>query len=112
MNSEIDDALLFVYGTLIDPAERARLLGRSVDATPARLTGYARGQKRYFFVAPQPGAVVDGAILEGLKSRDLDTLDRYEDVPRLYTRERIEVVAVDGRSVACWVYLPTGWAFE
>jgi hypothetical protein len=33
-------------------------------------------------------------------------------VPRLYTRERIEVVAVDGHAVGCWVYLPTGWASE
>ncbi|HYL58486.1 MAG TPA: gamma-glutamylcyclotransferase family protein [Candidatus Acidoferrales bacterium] len=112
MNSEIDGVTLFVYGTLIDAAERIRLLGRPVDATPARLPGYTRGQKRYFFIARQTGATVEGAILEGLQPRDLEILDRYENVPQLYTRERIEVVAADGRAVGCWVYLPTGWASE
>ena len=112
MNSEIDGAALFVYGTLINPAERLRLLGRPVDAMPARLPGYTRGQKRYFFIARQTGAVVEGAILEGLTPRDLEILDRYENVPELYAREPIEVVAADGHPVACWVYLPTGWASE
>lgn len=112
MNSEFDEGLLFVYGTLINPAERVRLLGRPVDAAPARLSGYERGRKRYFFIAAKAGAVTDGAILDGLTSRDFEILDRYEEVPRLYTRDRIEVVAADGRAVNCWVYLPTGWVFE
>jgi gamma-glutamylcyclotransferase (GGCT)/AIG2-like uncharacterized protein YtfP len=101
---------LFVYGALLDAAERARLLGRPIDATPARLHGYARGQQRYYFVARAPDAVTDGAILEALSSRDFEILDRYEDVPTLYTRESIEVIAADGGAVMCWIYLPTGWA--
>jgi gamma-glutamylcyclotransferase (GGCT)/AIG2-like uncharacterized protein YtfP len=107
---ENDDQLLFVYGSLIDPAERQRLLGRPIEAIPACLPGYMRGRRRYYFVAKQADTVTEGAILEGLSARDLAILDQYEEVPTLYTRERIEVVATDARKIECWIYLPTGWA--
>jgi hypothetical protein len=107
--SDFNDRL-FVYGILLDAAERARLLARPIDAIPARLHGYARGQKRYYFVARESGAITEGAILEGLDARDFEILDRYEDVPRLYTRESIAVVAADGAKVECWIYLPTEWS--
>ena len=106
---ENDEQLLFVYGSLMDPAERQRLLGRPIEAIPARLDGYVHGRKRYYFVAKQADAVTEGAILEGLSGRDLAILDDYEEVPKLCTRERIEVVATDGRKIECWIYLPTGW---
>jgi len=105
-----DTELLFVYGTLMNPAERLRMLGRPIDASPARLPGYARGRKRYYFVATQADAVTDGAILEGLSASDFAILDDYENVPTLYTRERIEVIAADARKIECWIYLPTKWA--
>ncbi|MDO8433905.1 MAG: gamma-glutamylcyclotransferase family protein [Candidatus Binatus sp.] len=107
--NELNDRL-FVYGALLDAAERARLLGRPIEATPARLLGYARGQKRYYFVARVAGAATDGAILEGLVAQDFEMLDEYEDVPQLYTREMIEVIAADGKAIACWIYLATEWA--
>jgi len=105
-----DNELLFVYGSLMNPAERIRLLGRPIEASPARLRGYARGRKRYYFVAKQADAYTDGAILEGLSARDVAILDEYEEVPSLYTRERIEVLAAGGRKIECWIYLPTSWA--
>ena len=105
-----DNEMLFVYGTLMNPAERLRLLGRPIDASPARLAGYTRGQKRYYFIAKQPDAVTNGAVLEGLTASELAILDNYEDVPTLYTRERIEVLAADNSKIECWVYLPTDWA--
>jgi gamma-glutamylcyclotransferase (GGCT)/AIG2-like uncharacterized protein YtfP len=107
-----DGEILFVYGALMNPAERLRLLGRPVNASPARLEGYARGRKRYYFVAEEAGAVTDGAILDGLTAHDLAILDEYEDVPTLYARERIEVLTADGRKIECWIYLPTSWAQE
>jgi gamma-glutamylcyclotransferase (GGCT)/AIG2-like uncharacterized protein YtfP len=107
---ENDDQLLFVYGSLMNPAERLRLLGRPIDASPARLVGYERGRKRHYFVVKNADAVTDGAILDSLSARDLAILDQYEEVPTLYTRERIEVIAVDGRKIECWIYLPTSWA--
>jgi len=112
MHSDLDsgDELLFVYGSLMNPAERVRLLGRPIDSSPGRLAGWVRGRKRHYFVARQAGAVTDGAILEGLSGRDLAILDEYEEVPALYTRERIEVLGGSGRKIECWVYLPTSWA--
>jgi gamma-glutamylcyclotransferase (GGCT)/AIG2-like uncharacterized protein YtfP len=107
-----DNEVLFVYGSLMDPAERLRVIGRPVDAVPARLPGYARGRKRYYFVAKRSDAVTNGAILEWLSARDLAALDDYEQVPTLYKRERIEVVAANGRKIECWIYLPTDWAFS
>ena len=107
-----DDQLLFVYGSLIDPAERMRLLGRPIDALPARLPGYVRGRKRYYFVAKEPGAITYGAVLEGLTAPDFTILDAYEEVPMLYTRARVEVVAADARKIRCWIYLPTKWASD
>src|SRR5271166_5121687 len=110
MDDDNDNEILFVYGSLMNPAERIRLLGRPINASPARLVGYARGRKRYYFVAKKADAVTDGAILEGLSARDLAILDQYEEVPTLYTRERIGVIAADSRRIECWIYLPTGWA--
>jgi gamma-glutamylcyclotransferase (GGCT)/AIG2-like uncharacterized protein YtfP len=103
------DELLFVYGTLMNPAERVLIIGRPIDASPGRLPGYARGRKGHYFVAKQAGAVTDGAILEGLSGRELKILDEYEEAPALYTRERIEVLDADGRRIECWIYMPTDW---
>ena len=100
---------LFVYGTLVDPRFREQILGRRIDAIPARLLGFERGRRKHFYVAPRANAEVTGVILSGLRGSDFVTLDDYEDVPRLYTRERIAVVDAGGRSVECWIYLPTRW---
>ena len=103
------DHHLFVYGTLLEAAERVRLLGRQIAVAPASHDGFERGRSRYFYVIRKPGAKVEGAILHSLTPRDFAILDEYEDVPRLYIREPIEVMRVDGRIVRCWIYLPTGW---
>jgi gamma-glutamylcyclotransferase (GGCT)/AIG2-like uncharacterized protein YtfP len=100
---------LFVYGALVDSNRRHRLLGHEVEADPARLEGYARARRRYYFVAARAGAKVGGLILRGLSSRDFQILDEYEEVPSLYTRKRIVVSDRGGRAVECWIYLPTGW---
>lgn len=100
---------LFVYGTLTQPAERARLLGRRIAAAPATLDGFERRRSRYFYVIRKSKAKVEGAILRGLGPLDFAILDQYEDVPTLYTRELIEVTAGGARAVRCWIYLPAGW---
>ena len=109
--SKDDDRLdsLFIYGALLDPGERERLLGRRIEAMPARLVGYERGRKRYFYVSKRDGAQVTGAILTALSDDDLAILDEYEEVPSLYTRERVNVVDVKDATVECWIYLPTSW---
>jgi hypothetical protein len=52
---------------------------------------------------------VTGEILSGLLPEDFALLDRYEDTPLLYTRERAQVQNLAGEQVSSWVYLPTGW---
>jgi gamma-glutamylcyclotransferase (GGCT)/AIG2-like uncharacterized protein YtfP len=100
---------LFVYGVLLDENECHRLLGRHVERTAARLDGFHRGKKRYFFVVQREGERVDGAMLSGLGDQDLSILDAFEDVPTLYTREIVEVTIAGGERVRSWIYLPTGW---
>ena len=106
---EVDsDGALFVYGSLLDAAHRAALLGREVAAALARLSGYERRRGRYFYIVARAGAETAGLVLSGLSERDFAALDRYEEVPRLYTRAKIEVAdAGGGGTLRCWVYLPT-----
>ncbi|MGZ6242602.1 MAG: gamma-glutamylcyclotransferase family protein [Candidatus Binataceae bacterium] len=97
---------LFVYGSLLDEAHRTALLGREVACAPARLGGYERRRGRYFYIVARAGVEVAGVVLNGLGERDFTVLDRYEEVPRLYTRVKIEVAAAGGVALRCWVYLP------
>jgi gamma-glutamylcyclotransferase (GGCT)/AIG2-like uncharacterized protein YtfP len=110
MNNRAAQHSLFVYGSLLNPDERARLLSRPVAAVPARLMGYERGRKRYFYVIRRETAEVMGAILSGLGDSELALLDEYEEVPQLYTRERVDVIDASGAAFECWIYLPTSWA--
>jgi gamma-glutamylcyclotransferase (GGCT)/AIG2-like uncharacterized protein YtfP len=104
-----DHDRLFVYGVLLDAKVRGRVLGRELPSEPALLPGYERGRKRYFFVVPRAGASVSGEILSELLPDDFAALDRYEAVPRLYTRERAQVQNATAQWISCWIYLPTGW---
>lgn len=112
MNAPFCDSALFVYGTLVYPATRERLLGRPVEGVAARLPGYRTGRRRHAYIVAKPGAQTRGMILHGLSERDFEILDEYEEVPRLYTRAPVEVMDVQGRAIRCWVYKPTAWATE
>ncbi len=98
---------VFVYGSLLDGARQRRVLGREVRMLPARLPGYQRGRARYFYIVARPGAETVGAILLGLDARDLAALDRYEELPNLYTREVVTVITAAAGRITCWCYLPT-----
>jgi gamma-glutamylcyclotransferase (GGCT)/AIG2-like uncharacterized protein YtfP len=102
------DGSLFVYGSLLDEAHRTALLGRAVVANSARLNRYERRRSRYFYIVEHVGAETAGLVLSGLRTRDFVVLDRYEEVPRLYTRVTIEVMDSSGGTARrCWIYLPT-----
>jgi gamma-glutamylcyclotransferase (GGCT)/AIG2-like uncharacterized protein YtfP len=101
------DGTLFVYGSLLDASHRAALLGREVVAAPARFVGYERRRGRYFYIVERAGVATPGLVLSGLVERDFAVLDRYEEVPRLYTRVKVEVMGADAAPLICWVYLPT-----
>jgi gamma-glutamylcyclotransferase (GGCT)/AIG2-like uncharacterized protein YtfP len=100
-------ATLFVYGSLLDPARREAIIGRRIDTMPATLHNYEPGQARYFYVRRRSGASTAGLLLLNLTPDDFQALDRYEEIPRLYTRDKVEVFDRDGNSVRCWIYLPT-----
>jgi hypothetical protein len=100
---------LFIYGSLLDAGHRTEIIGRPLDAIPATLNGYERGKRRYWFIRPRADAVVEGAIVTGLTAGDFTTLDRYEEVPDLYTREPVRVILADGSERECQAYLPAGW---
>jgi gamma-glutamylcyclotransferase (GGCT)/AIG2-like uncharacterized protein YtfP len=103
---------LFVYGSLIDPIHRAKVLGHLADGVPAILHGFVRGRSRYWYIRRREGAETAGLVLSDLDARDFATLDHYEDVPTLYIRDQVEVAAMDGTHIRCWVYLPTGWVAD
>lgn len=108
--NETNETSLFVYGTLVDTVHRESVIGRSVEALPATISGYERGRTRHFVLRSRPGAETSGLILLNLTPRDFEVLDKYEQVPELYTRESVEVVQGNGVSLRCWVYLPTALA--
>ena len=103
---------VFVYGSLLNSERRRQILGREVRILPARLDGYERGRGRYFYIVPRAGAETAGAILLGLDARDLAALDRYEELPNLYTRETVTVSTNGGGRITCWCYLPTARALS
>ena len=101
---------LFVYGSLIDPTHRAEVLGHAADGTPVTLHGFERCRSLHWYSRRCARASTDGLLLANLDADDYATLDAYEEVPTLYTREQIEVSDSAGAVVRCWVYLPTDWA--
>jgi len=102
---EMGDAL-FAYGTLLEEARRIEVLGHGVEVIEARLDGFQRGRARYNYIVRADGAQTPGLIMVGLTEEDFRRLDAYEELPTLYTREKIEVATSDGM-VRCWVYFPT-----
>jgi gamma-glutamylcyclotransferase (GGCT)/AIG2-like uncharacterized protein YtfP len=98
---------LFVYGSMVEAAHRTEIIGREVESIPATIEGYERGRKKHFYLRKCHGSRVDGLLLSGLRPADFEILDKYEEIPVLYTRELAEVVDERGVHVRCWVYVPT-----
>jgi len=98
---------VFVYGSLLERGRQRAVVGRELRMLPARLPGFERKRARYFYIVPRTGAETAGAILLDLDARDLSALDRYEEVPSLYTREVVTVLTAGGGRISCWCYLPT-----
>ncbi len=98
---------VLVYGSLLDRARQREVVGRELRMLPARLPGFERRRRRYFYIVPRAEAETAGAILLDLDARDLQSLDRYEEVPSLYTRKVVTVLTDSGGQIACWCYMPT-----
>ncbi len=98
---------VFIYGTLLDPVLRERLLARNVAVTPAILHDYALVEQR---TSPLPaivariGASVDGMVLDDLTTAEVARLDFYE-IPFDYNPISAKV-DVNGDVVSTQIYLP------
>jgi gamma-glutamylcyclotransferase (GGCT)/AIG2-like uncharacterized protein YtfP len=103
--THLKDAL-FVYGSLLEEAQREDILGHRVEVIEARLAGFERRRARFYYITRAEGAETPGLIMFGLTGEDWRRLDAYEEVPRLYTREEVEILTATVR-FRCWVYLPT-----
>jgi gamma-glutamylcyclotransferase (GGCT)/AIG2-like uncharacterized protein YtfP len=106
-----EEATLFVYGSLLNPVRRHQVIRRRVDTLPATLRDYELCRKRYFYVRKRPGLSTPGLLLLNLTPCDFRELDRYEEIPRLYKREKTEVSDGGANRVRCWIYLPTSLGF-
>ncbi len=106
MTTKRADDALFVYGSLLEEAKRQEIVGHRVEVIEARLDGFERRRGRYYYIVRAEGSETVGMIMLGLTSEDWPRLDAYEEVPRLYTREEVEVVT-SADPLRCWVYLPT-----
>jgi len=107
MDTHGETSMLFVYGSLRDASLREEIIGRPVETLPATIPDYELGRARYFYIRRRPGISTPGLLLLNLTLRDFIALDRYEETPRLYTREKVEVRDAERNPVRCWVYLPT-----
>ena len=77
--------LLFVYGTLQDPAVQQRLIGRTVTGTPDVLEGFFKSSISmsdgvFPLVIPRHGHEVQGMVLE-VTNEELLAMDVYEKEP-------------------------------
>jgi len=102
-----EETTLFVYGSLIEQARREEVTGREVETAPARIRNYERRRGRHFYLVRRAGIETAGLLLLGLTTEAFGKLDRYEEVPRLYTREKTSVLGDDDTRVVCWMYVPT-----
>ncbi|HEY2104556.1 MAG TPA: gamma-glutamylcyclotransferase family protein [Candidatus Binataceae bacterium] len=98
---------VFVYGSLLERGRQLKVVGRELRMLPARLPGFERRRERYYYIVPRADTETAGAILLGLDARDLSALDRYEEVPTLYTREIVTALTAAGGQISCWCYMPT-----
>ena len=97
---------LFTYGTLEIPEVMAAVTGRTLASAEARAKGFAtfllRGRIYPGMTAVQ-GASCSGRVYYDIDSRTLEILDAFED--EVYTRQRIDVEAPEGRSLQAYAYL-------
>jgi len=91
-------AVLFVFGTLLDPITRARVLGhplRPSETVPALIEGCERVQTRgrhYPVLIREPGGVVDGLLLTKLSARERARLKVYEGPEYQLVRMRVRAL--------------------
>jgi gamma-glutamylcyclotransferase (GGCT)/AIG2-like uncharacterized protein YtfP len=104
--------ILFAYGALMDAKRIRRLCPTARTEGAARLPDHALAFTRYSRsekggvadVVPALGSNVWG-VLYAIRASCLEALDRYEDAPRAYRREVLDVVDGQGNEREACVYV-------
>ena len=106
--------MLFVFGTLLDPVTRARVLGRplrSSESVPALIEGCERVQARgrhYPVLIRDPGGAVDGLLLPKLSARERARLKVYEGSEYRLVRMRVRSLQRGNPLVWTHVFMARG----
>ena len=92
--------LYFVWGFLMDPRFIQELLNRIIPFAPAVIRGYCREAfikdgKRGFRLIPSENDIVMGVVLIAPSDEEIALLDRFEQVPDVMVKRRIEVTIGD-----------------
>jgi gamma-glutamylcyclotransferase (GGCT)/AIG2-like uncharacterized protein YtfP len=117
-------ARYFFYGTLMDRAVRAAVIGRRTPAAKehaAVLAGFRRVYARdatYPVIIPDDGALVDGLLVAAISPGEAVALHRFEG-PR-YRCEEVEVRLPQSTAVRARCFLPISreiatdrpWSFD
>ncbi|MGE5146107.1 MAG: gamma-glutamylcyclotransferase family protein [Candidatus Eiseniibacteriota bacterium] len=97
----------FVYGTLLDDAVRAAVIGRDTALLPATLAGFRRvpvtGQS-FPVVIVDPRGKVEGALVAGLDVAEAARLSYFEGSAYQALRQRVALA--DGALVEAWLFVP------
>ena len=96
---------LFVYGTLQDPEVQKKVIGRIVNSSPAKLSGFIKSEvvinnNTYPIIIknPESSETISGLVLE-IEPEDIKHLDEYET--DAYKREKVALE----NDEEVWVYL-------
>lgn len=89
------DERVFVYGTLTNPITRTYACQCFVALEPTTIDGYAKTYRN--LIRAENSRVRGGIIM--VNDRELANLDRYENVPDEYIRERFII-----KDTPAWVY--------
>lgn len=106
MTTDDGAARLFVYGTLMMPAVRDAVCGRTLPSRAGTLADFARYRLRgeiYPAIVDERGALTVGLLCEGLDGELWQRLDAWESP--LYSRRPVTVHDASGRACAAHAYV-------
>lgn len=109
--------IYFCYGSNLNQEQMAHRCPDAIPLETAELPSYKllfRGNSRGFGVATveQDGYSAVPGALWAISRSDLETLDRYEGYPTLYTRGNVEVKTEDGQTVTAMTYWMHSYRYQ
>lgn len=102
--------LIFVYGTMKrnmenhDRLKDAKYLGKYESIRHLPMVADSSGYFPYVLNDRKGGHRIKGELYEVRHKELLAAIDEFEDVPKLYTRSKIQVKNKDGKRAVAWLY--------